>query len=419
MFRFSAFILVLFLANVTLSQETNPDFSKLTIDPEIFDNYQIIGLGEESHGIKSINQGRNWVAGEILKHFSVKFVVLEESMPRVYAINREINKAHPDYLKALKAVSRFWQTQETKELFELIHNHNIQDPEHPLILLGMDLGSHYALYQEIKRFFTVMENNAEDLEKYSRYEKDFKAYKKLNKPTKRKIMYIIQHLTDDLANHGEEYRQKYSDIEIEMMHLLLKNATYRLEPNPKIREVIMFNNVMDIYKSGHNNEKVILYAHNEHISKKSYETTMGEMLGNQQDINYYALGFEFGEGDYLAYDSNASTARILLVGVFAPRKVQYLSHLQSNHLDFYEGAKTLKYLHEHGEKVQFYHLSSLSPSSELYQLLHTSQPYHNIGVRAAMVDRALTPKIWSERYEGIFYIDVVEASEVLTRKGGE
>ncbi len=76
----------------------------------------------------------------------------------------------------------------------------------------------------------------------------------------------------------------------------------------QLRDYIMAVNVSGIVASGNPDDRVVVWAHNEHIWKREgnggYDV-LGRQLERRYGPSYYAIGFDFGSGSFRAPGANA------------------------------------------------------------------------------------------------------------------
>lgn len=117
------------------------------------------------------------------------------------------------------------------------------------------------------------------------------------------IRTIIDKVIEDLEVNKDEYIKKSSLEEYTLIKKLAENKklSYTIEDNN--RDTEMKNNVLWIQnyeKTFYNNEKIMLWGHNLHISKVEYGNSffMGKLLSEELKDKYYSLGFAFYSGKF-------------------------------------------------------------------------------------------------------------------------
>ena len=412
-------ILLSAIINLTYGQGEN-SINGFNFNPGLFANYETIALGEPCHGMKTINQERNNVTFQLIEKYDVKYIVWEEDFVTMKKINGEINKQNPNYSQAIKSITKFWRTEETVELLKFIHEHNIRQPDNQILILGMDLSSNLSLYQECMDFFTGIISDEGILERYGKYEKKFKKYKLLKKKDAGKLKTISDELLSEIEQNLPIYEEKYPGLEIQFMRIILENIKYSGSfsfSKQGLRDRAFFENIMAIKSTCENNEKTIVYAHNGHIAKKDEYTDtkpFGELMTEKTGDKYYALGFEFGEGEYMCYKNTASTFRVLFRGFVLKKNISRFFQKTTETLAFDPSSETLNYLRKTGGSTAFSDLNELPQNSELYKALNSPQPYHDIGSGCLGHGHVFDfINIWSNMFDGIYYVDRVEATLVL------
>lgn len=402
-------VIISFLVISSYGQNQNLDYS-------YFSEASIIGLGEESHGIKTINEQRNQLTFDLAEKYKVKFIVWEESFADLYRVNKLLAEKDPNYDQILKYFTWFWQTDETLALLKFIHDHNLKNQKKPIVLLGMDLSTHLSSYQNTVDFFEGIIEDQTILKEYASFEEKFRTYKRLKKRENIKLIHIASSLLAEIETNKSSYTSVYDHYEMELMKLNLSNiktsASY-FRRKKDSRDLTMFNNVNAIYSLCKADEKLIIYAHNGHLSKRDdydYEKTTGFYLDEKFKEKYYALGFEFGQGEYLCATSSIGIARTLFTAFVLKKSVRKFMSSKTKSIPFNQNSEILTHLNDLNQNNLLINLSSLDPKNKLYELLHTPQLYHNIGGGCTKLEDAFLNRKWSDKFDGIFYIKEVEAT---------
>lgn len=298
-------------------EDASPD-SELTIfhsnTPVKFEKARIYGFGEASHNTKEFFDLKAKFFKYLVKNKGLKVFIMEESYQAEAGINEWIKggqgdkKTIGDNFKHM-----FWYTREVIDLLEWMRNYNMEKPEEEQIrFYGMDMQSGHKINLEIRDFvslnkLTVDEDLLVVADSCSTKEIDY--YKpsdwwQLQTPK-------LQQLKEQIL-HSNLEKEKYQTIERALNYLIsyTEYATTIKEKYPtstEFRDLKMFENVKYIVDQQAENEKVFIWAHNEHINKKEMYYTgsdiinLGRHLKEYYQDDYYSVGFDFGTGTIQGY----------------------------------------------------------------------------------------------------------------------
>lgn len=267
---------------------------------EILKDKKIIGIGEATHGTAEFFE---------MKHRIFEFLV-EEMGYRVFAIEAEFGGSQivNDYIlygkgsidECLEAMKFWtWNTQEVADMIEWMKNYNEKSENIAKIkFYGYDMQS--------------MDNDR-------RYIVDY--LEKVESPSKDGIKELNSDLGDvhkELIKNKDTYIWKTSveeyDLILQHMEIINQWKDHNNGGNFETRDYYMAQNIkwiLDYETKYYGNDKIMLWAHNGHISKKYYNLkTMGKHLKDMYNEDYYAIGFDFYEGSFVAMPSTIYGRRI-------------------------------------------------------------------------------------------------------------
>lgn len=263
---------------------------------EILKDKKIIAMGEATHGTKEFFE---------MKHRMFEFLV-EEMGYRVFAIEAEFGGSQivNDYIlhgkgsigESLDAMNFWiWNTQEVVDMIEWMKEYN-EKPENKskIRFYGFDIQS--------------IDNDKE-------YIKDY--LEKVNLPSKDSFKddnSSLEDINNDLIENKSVYieRSSLEEYDLILQHMVLinqyndfhnenaesKNAGF------EIRDDYMTENVkwiLDYESKYYGNDNIMLWAHNGHVSKDYYGLkTIGRNLKEIYGGEYYAMGFDFYKGSFVA-----------------------------------------------------------------------------------------------------------------------
>lgn len=267
---------------------------------EIIGDAQVIGLGESTHGSKEIFQMKHRLMKYLNQTHDFRIFSIEGSMPEAYKINDFVleNKGNA---KDLIAGMHFWtwQTEEVLAMVEWMQKFN-EASEQKIQFTGFDMQFIEGPIEELKTLLPEavdlqldsLQTKWDSLREWSR-----KNRKILMFTPKQQEYFDSQMVFFKDAINKANLTKKQQNWALQNLRIL-EQASWQ---PPNKRDQYMAENLLWI-KEQNRNEKVVLWAHNEHIRKTGRR--MGEYLSDSLKNNYLNIGFTFHEGNYTAQGTN-------------------------------------------------------------------------------------------------------------------
>jgi erythromycin esterase len=131
-------------------------------------------------------------------------------------------------------------------------------------------------------------------------------YPKLMRATRDKCAASLEQAVSRLSSRRDEYIARSSRAEYEN-HLryatVIVQAESLLSQRPIPRDVFMAQNVSWLADVAHPGEKMVLWAHNYHVTKEPARR-MGEVLHTRFGTDMVVFGFSFLRGEFIARGQN-------------------------------------------------------------------------------------------------------------------
>lgn len=389
--------------------EAGNGFEDLQPLKEILKNVKILGMGEATHGTKEFFQ---------MKHRMYEFLV-EEMGYRAFAIEAEFGSYQiiNDYILNDKGtmedvmyalVFGIWNTQEVADMINWMKEYN-QNPSHKekIRFYGFDMqgvsNSVYNVWDYLEKVDETSELLSDITHLYAPYENRLYA-----EPLLEQLENTFQKNKDKFVSRSspDEYEMNLRDLSIVKQNLQYGqffsentgNSNESLINLFNYRDLSMADNVKWIYeyeKKYFNNDKIMLWAHNGHISNDSrLVTNMGKLLKDTFKNEYYSLGFDFYKGS------------LITTGVDSFTGFQAHGILELN-----EPKETIfsTYFKEVGFPISFLDFKTASADFELNNWLSEEHSMYSIGW-ALYETRELTKVIPIEYYDGIINIQNTNAA---------
>lgn len=269
-------------------------------------NRRIVLLGELNHGSKEIFLSRNDLIKSLHKKHGFNTILFEFGIGELISI--DIQKEQLSAKEMTNGLFGGWRTNEFIHLMNFVKSNNISISGFDVQRTGSD-------------FENLLTNEAEriglDSNTYSDLEKRFSEQK--IKLTRRKAVYDSLHyatskliedytlLKHSLEKIGIQEGAQTSNFIIKTIENRIAFLRYYLDfvkdknwsKRWNARDFMMFSNIDWLLKTVYKNEKVIVVAHNFHISKfNEKEEVMGEYLKKAYDSEMYSIGVFAGKGSY-------------------------------------------------------------------------------------------------------------------------
>ncbi|REC48364.1 erythromycin esterase [Chryseobacterium pennipullorum] len=283
-------------------------------------NNTIVGLGEGTHGTKEFNEIRAAISKKLITkdHFSI--VCFEAPYGDVYYLNKAVN-SNADIKAAMKQyLISIWQTKEIEDFLLWIREYN-RNNKNQILLSGVDfnfvLNSVNILENEFKNKHTLKALTDSLLPKASYQDEMWK--KQNDKSFRIDMPSLIKSGTQayGLVQNIEETVKKENISLSTGAKLALENIklgfTVMYEASKQNYEISRDQMMAGMVTKTHqlyDNKKVIVIAHNGHVSFKfpfSEDMGMGGYLKKQFGEKYFALATLTSTGTYSATLDNIDT----------------------------------------------------------------------------------------------------------------
>lgn len=290
------------------------DSSELATLGDIFKNKKIIGLGEATHGTREFYVYKAKIIRYLIKNQNLKLVLFESNMAGLESINNYIqNKSSADINTVIQQSSLFsiYQSQEVADLIEWIKSFNQSKPDHEKVRFGgIDTHYTYIIINDILRKpgLSNLLNEQQKAELINLDKLWQKGEPKLNRKQKNNYLAITRDLYQSIkkANTGDSSTIYTQDIRQLEQSIIFNNLPDI--PSNKIRDKFMAENIIWATARTDPNEKVVVWAHNGHISHdlwRDYQA-MGVHLKKTYKSKY-SLCLAVGEGYARLWDPRSAT----------------------------------------------------------------------------------------------------------------
>lgn len=318
---------ILFVSFITLFGQTNVirelndniipisiDSNNFTITEEltsVFNKKRIIGLGEATHGTKEFFVFKHQMIKYLVTNFNYTIFIIEADFVGSQIMNDYILNSNGDAFNGLMKMGvGVWFTEEFLVMIEWMRKYNLTQPiDKKIRFYGCDMRYLQLSIIEIKKYLKTKEKLSDSLEKkldlleLLTNKRATNCYTKSDKKVIIKIMFDLKQVYKEINDNSDSFKlNRY------YLAILSQNIEYRFKKGgykkSVMRDKFMADNCMWIFNY-ENQNKTIIWAHNEHIAKKSGQskrTPMGHHIFNKYSNDYYAFGLGFNEGALRAYN---------------------------------------------------------------------------------------------------------------------
>lgn len=291
------------LGNLDGDQNLSIDESLLSAN---FLNARIYGFGEATHHNKEFFELKsNFLKVLVLNH-GVKRFVLEESYGASFDINKYINGTDGNLRDLMQNFRQhIWKTEEMYNLINWMREYNLtQHDSNKIQFYGNDCMSNYKLISIIK---AALKNDNIFLVNEEAALLDYFSGEIFSIDKKSEIVAKISNVKVLLAKI--KTNPNVSKELFQCIDAFSNYLNFLLNPTQITRDKFMAEIVDNIYIN--QNDKIFVWAHNEHVKKTTLfredTPSMGNLLHQKFNDTYYSMGFEFGIGTLWGFDQKKNT----------------------------------------------------------------------------------------------------------------
>jgi erythromycin esterase len=298
------------------------NFSDLSFLHDVLKGKRIVMLGESGHGVAEFNILKTRLIKFLHEHLGFEVIAFESGIAECAAMQIKKEKVTADSMMK-NSLFHIWHTKQNLELFEYLKNTD------SLILTGIDVQlSKYRLFSYflIDFFRKISEDMAlkayltESESVYMFRSDPLALFRHKNDYMKKR--YELQMSYIELINYLNDNEQKfekagYKPWELKMVKRSLFNRVrfFNLHDNEivsfeEIRDMIMAENLEWMTRYIFPDKKIIVWAHNYHISKyNDIKRVMGAYLSEEIKNISYGIGLYMYSGENALNDKTVVNVR--------------------------------------------------------------------------------------------------------------
>ncbi|OAA93293.1 erythromycin esterase family protein [Clostridium coskatii] len=393
----------------------NSGFEDLMPLKAILKDKRIVAMGEATHGTKEFFQMKHRMFQFLVEEMGYNVFAMEASQADCMAVNDYILNGNGDPSKLIKNLGFWtWDTKEVLDMVEWMKEYN-KTHEKKIKFYGFDMQSSHTAAQNIINYLNKVDPSYEAsvhevLSKFNDKILDYGVKKQLPIDGIKQIKNIFE-------KNKDEYIKKSSkeQYELYMQNLNVICEFYDMfgtggsdfQKETK-RDKYMAENVKWILDHEGEDSKIMLWAHNLHVSKgidkfgssnsdypEGNVKRMGSNLYDMYGSKMYVIGFEFNKGDLIANYTNKENGQTV------------------------NGKCTLKaakensaaYIFSKVNPIFFIDFNTCKKNKYAKNILSKPQYCHDIGAVFPGENKSFESEILDLRYDGLIFADTTSSVE--------
>ncbi len=388
----------------------------------VLKDVQIVGLGETSHGTHEIFQMKHRMLEFLVKEMGFTIFAIEASHIGCKPINDYVLHGKGNSREAL-GVQGFWiwNTEEVIAMIEWMRAYNTTVPEAKKVqfvgidtqMVGIDQAyANVAEYIEKTKLEKFPEVAVDSLFSYLKTTTEKDDLLPQRKELYSLLSYLVLHeIRLVYQTSRQEYQNVVSDLRKIIQGVESGDRALQRSVDHDIRDEYMAQTTFEVLKKENPNAKMVLWAHNGHIDKKTetfvngYQRPIGSILKEYLGDKYYAIGFSTYEGSFQARD-------------YSPKHKKFGTAASFQIVPLKEGS--LDWCFTQTKKELFFiNFNIQSPSNAVHTFLHTNRRIGSAGANWTFEydytpSRNIAP---GESFDGMIFIK--ETSAAVLSPGGK
>jgi erythromycin esterase len=293
-----------------------------------FDDARVVGLGEATHGQHESFEIKRALTMHLIKHHGYRIVAYEASASRALACDAYVSGASDDVDAAMRGFGMMiWDIEENAALLRALRAWNQEaTPEQRVRFIGIDVQDAAAC---TKRLAALLDERwPQEAAEVRRIggSVDGAIQKMMGGDRSSYDELVREHLRLNERLQNTITQGGLAERELKELRAVLREfeGVVQMALTNGRRDRAMAELLLAELEDSGPNAKAVLWAHNEHVTKSpmrfmaSDELATGGHLAAALGQQYYAIGFAFGSGDFVANDVVEGTWIYRTYGVDEP-----------------------------------------------------------------------------------------------------
>lgn len=278
---------------------------------ELVGDARIVALGEGTHGTREFFRMKHRITEFLASEMGFTVFAIEASMPDARRVNDYVLRGEGDPREALAGLYFWtWNTEEVLAMIEWMREYNASGLGR-IEFWGFDIQYPTAAMDSVRSFIEEVEPGyLGTLSKEIDAIEEAKEEAFANRGNRDEHYARWREVAARVLGHLEENRDRYLestdelsvDWAIQNARIAHQGADMRLEGG-RSRDEYMADNVNWILDHSPPDTKIVLWAHNGHVTLDPTYRPMGTALAERHGEDMTVFGFAFHEGEYTAMGS--------------------------------------------------------------------------------------------------------------------
>ncbi|MFD3156869.1 erythromycin esterase family protein [Haloimpatiens sp. FM7330] len=390
------------------------DFKDLMPLKNILKDKKIVAMGEATHGTKEFFQMKHRMLKFLVEKMDYNVFGIEACMSECMAVNDYVLYGKGEAEQVVKKMG-FW-TWDTKEVVDMVKWMREYNENHTkkVKFYGFDMQSSCTAVEKVQAYLKKVDKEYEN--KVDSILLEFKDPKTLHGNNKKLHGNEVKKIMCMFEKNKNEYISKSSKEEYELYKQNLKiiDEAYDFfkgnQSNSQMqtkRDKYMAENIKWILNFEGQDTKIMVWAHNWHVSKVADNINnigenvkrMGSNLYDMYKDKLYVIGFQFSEGTVTAVDKSINRGE---ESVMLKKCTLHAAKKGS-----------IPYILSKVDPLFFIDFKSVNTNKYVKEFISTPKTCRYVDANFNGEDESYETNILDQCYDGLIYIDKISNSELI------
>jgi erythromycin esterase len=395
----------------------NSDFKDLDFFKSLAGDAKIIALGESTHGTSEFFKVKHRLLQYAILKLGVRVFVLEDNQLIVERINNYVLYGTGEAENVIKGLFAVWNTAEMLELIKWLRQYNIKHPKTMVEFVGMDVQNPQLALEALNDFLrkkdTLLQNKSSNIlaeittEWRNSYFKNDSILNKWDRDAEKNFNLVFSHKEQWLSEAANKSDSLIVEWAIKNARTIKQFVETALGGIYEGRDKAMAENIEWIINQRNPNTKILIWAHDSHISRGDnveassnffFGKSMGSYLSKKFKEKYRSFGLFTYQGTCLGTISYSNFTQLPFKIYTSPNgSLDEALHQISNEL---------------GKKNLIMNLRRFKNNSPSFEWITRKRPVRYVGYVAedyGFGGRYSIPF----QFDGIIFIDSSQASNKI------
>jgi erythromycin esterase len=279
---------------------------------------RVVALGEATHGTKEFFEMKHRILQFLVEEMGFNIFAIEAAWAESNLVNDYVQTGRGDPARLLAGLGFWtWNTQEVLDMILWMRQHN-ENPGRAskVSFCGFDMQTARTAMDSVIAYLSRVDASAATwadslYAPFHPYSSSGSSYTDASADVKSLCSWNVQAVYGHLLEHRQEYESKTSTTQfalaLQAARVAVQMEAYFGVLHSPDRDGFMAENAQWWLNQGGPNAKIVLWAHNGHVSE--YQYTMGRVLRSVYGREMVVLGFDFGFGSFNAVQYNLATSQ--------------------------------------------------------------------------------------------------------------